>query len=329
MEAEVELARARASLESSKIQLLRGQYYQSMDEQTIKSKINDHKVQIAKEKQVLRRQMDQSIPELILQVSQLQSAPILWGDYNLKIARQRYKQHKIEKAISTLLSQQARLSLLSFAYNSEATEFQTEVAAIMTSCASELTPWHANSKARRKRMEEQSQSSKNRSTLFRGTADKKVVDMTDKSTLAFIQLLRLALPGAASDGADPIELASRLGEKLKTLKQRDALETAAADEQLARSRDAASKIQEKLFSSSTTASVVTLSPPEVLESQRKLESAIQELSAAMESILREHQQKQHDISSLSKEKVVERQLWTAFFASPASLQRLFREMKGK
>jgi HAUS augmin-like complex subunit 3 len=328
LEAEIDLARARAAFETTKMQMMREQYYQSMDDASAKSKVMEYKSQIVKDRQLLKRQLDQHIPELILQVAQLQTAPILWGDYNLKIARQRYKQHKIQKAMSTLLSQQARLSLLSFAHNAEASEFKLEVAALMSSCVKELSQWRVDSKTRQRRMDERLPSKKQTINMS-AFGDKQMVDLTDKSSLSFIRLLRLALPNSAADGADPIELAHRLVENLKSLRHQLELEVSSETEIFSRSRQTAKLLVEKLFGASTTSTTATLTPPAVALGQQKLEAAIQELSSAMETIIREHQLKQHEMASLPKDRLIERQLWVAFFTNPSSLQRLFREMQSK
>jgi HAUS augmin-like complex subunit 3 len=123
IQADLLLVRTKAAYDTVKLQLLREQQYYAIDAATLKCadilvvclyrsislmnlslhrhKISEAKSGITKSKQSLKRQLDTAVAETLSELAQLQSTTILWGDYNLKIARQHYKIFKQQKVLST------------------------------------------------------------------------------------------------------------------------------------------------------------------------------------------------------------------------------------
>jgi len=108
-----------------------------------RQRICDTKKCLLKTRQALAKNVDSTIRDLVIELAKLQSTPILWGDFNLKIARQHYFIYKQSKAISHLLSQQARHVILAVFLGMERDEL-LNIFTLLSSLVRVLEMTHTN-----------------------------------------------------------------------------------------------------------------------------------------------------------------------------------------
>lgn len=92
--AELALTKKRAIVETLKTLMTK----QRPNAQENKDRLTELRKQLIQLKAMNSKALDTTVNNLVLDLAKLQSTPILWGDYSLKIARQHfsiYKQNKV------------------------------------------------------------------------------------------------------------------------------------------------------------------------------------------------------------------------------------------
>lgn len=311
--AELELARRNAEVETLKLQLINNNQHTSlsMDEVVYKQRMRELQKKYSRVKTMLARNLDVVLPELHADLAKLQSTPILWADYNLKLSRLHLQRVKIDLIVTNLLKQRSKAIILSNVLNQEKNHHIT-LHSLLNSMHSETSQqakvWSARAAILRQR----------------------VSHPTSPSQLEHIRILSQIFDAGLTLNVPKLEKAViEAGERKQNIVSvSDSFASKEAAE-LAKIKKSIDRVYSLLYKDSVGKYPVQTSP-EIAQSCRKMESSAASLGASMEALLKEFTTKSKAISDLSKEARFERDLWTYFFAGKSAVVKAaFENIEGK
>jgi HAUS augmin-like complex subunit 3 len=321
-----ELSRVKTGLEMMQYQAASAQKYQLYDTNTLNDKINETKKQYTSANRSLAELTQVVLPSLVTEVSKLQQTQILWGDYNLKIARQNYLNFKQSQILSHLLQQQARFKVVSMSLKTEMRR-AVDMYCLLTAVATVLDK-SANGFDQRLKWMSSYQSEGTAVDSRNHDKNSSWIDLKDQSLLDIYQLLRSDDSKSFASVEAIIEQARQVTEKFRSLDKRCAEMGRVRSEEIEQAREIQQRIRALLFgSASSSITQPNLTPKAITDAQQRLENALNGLGASMESIMKVQQDKQLKLQALPKEAQIERNLFYYFYVEPENLKKLMRDLE--
>lgn len=311
--AELELARRTAEVETLKLQLINNNQQSkiAIDEVVYKQRMRELQKKYARVKAMLARNVDAVLPELYAELAKLQSTPILWADYNLKLSRLHLQRVKIDLIASNLLKQRSKAVIISSVLNHEKNR-HLSLYGLLNSMQSDTSQkareWSARAAILRQRASHPS----------------------PPPQLEHLRILSQVFEIGVTLNASKLEKAIvDAGEKKQT--DETSLESLASREaaELAKMKRSIERVYGLLYKDSVGKQPIQ-TPAEVAQACRKMDASTSTLAASMEALLREFTIKSKAISDLPKEARLERDLWIQFFTGKsAALKVAFDDLQGK
>lgn len=302
--AELELARKNAEVETLKLQS--HQPLSHLDDLMFKQKSRELQKKHQKIKTLLARNLETILPELYAELAKLQSTPILWADYNLKLSRLHLKRVKIDHVVSSLLKHRSKSLLVSHLLEDEKKQ-HVMLYTLLNAISNDTTQIARHWNARRQILQN------------------RVSTPANPPHLATLSLISQLLDAGLHFNSN------RFAKALAKLREKKSGESASQIEaiELEKMKKSIKALYKMLYANSATKQPM-LTPPEVNEQCRKLEASTGVLATSMESILKEFSGKSKVISELPKELQFERKLWTLFFTGrSAALKTAFDDLQAK
>lgn len=311
--ADLELARRTAEVETLKLQLISNnqQTHLAIDEVVYKQRMRELQKKYSRVKAVLARNVDVILPELYAEMAKLQSTPILWADYNLKLSRLHLQRVKIDLIVSNLLKQRSKAVILSCILNTEKNHHLT-LHNLLNTMQAEMSQKSKDWSARAATLRQRSSQPPSPPQLEHLRILSQIFEAG--LTLNTSKMERVALEAGEKKRSDDV--------LLETLASREASE-------LAKVKRSINRVQELLYKSSAGKHPVQ-TPPEIAQACRKMDSSTSSLASSMEALLKEFTIKSRAISDLPKEAKFERDLWTHFFTGKSTLVKAaVEDLQGK
>ncbi|XP_072023242.1 HAUS augmin-like complex subunit 3 [Amphiura filiformis] len=263
---------------------------------------------------------DSQVPKWIHENAELQGTLILYGDYNLKLARQDYFTSKQNELIKQLISQKARNDFLMMAYEMEV-KGHKETHRLLTGTEQLL---ERNVQANQDRMHMMNDPGISVPHSIRNT-----VDSRDLFTTRLQQLVGNVPTDQQQlflTYGNLVEGARRLAHDLDTLQATLSSTTSSQDSRLASLEQNLSVCEDMVYANSATKDgQPIMSPPQLIDGLTQLDQTIKNLEQTICDIITEHNSKTKSLKSdpfLSRQ----RQLFVYFFLEPSRLRRAVNEL---
>ena len=314
--AAVELARRTAEIETLKLQLLAAAHHQAHPPHSIvdESKYKQKARELTKKQQRLRALLSTNLeillPELYQDLAKLQSTPILWADYNLKLSRLHLQRVKVDLVITSLLKQRSKSILLSRVLNDEKRQ-HILLHRLISSMQSET--------------KQVAESWRERNDILHQRA------LHPPTPPQYTQLKLISQLLDAGFNFQPSRLATvaiKVGEARRSCANAQLLRNKETEE-AHRITERLERLRTLLFKESSGKQPI-LASPQLAERCRRMDSATVALASAMESLLRDFTTKSKAISELPRELQFERNMWLYFFGGRSDIiKAATRDLQGK
>lgn len=307
--AELEVARFSAQIETLKLQLMNDQQSASMDVNTLKHKAREIQKKLSLVQAHLARNLQTVLPELYEALATIQSTPILWADYNLKLSRLHFQKAKIDQVVSYLLKQRSKAVFLTFALEDEKKRHirtSTLLSAVKNATSQCAHEWS------------------DRIDALQHSVEHPITSPLLTATLTRINQI-ITNSSAYS--------ASKLLQKVKTLndirRQTQRKDHSQIEAEISRIRAAVLHLHALLHQNSI-GKVPAATDPKITEAFAKTEAASAALASTMEGILKQHTQASKSVAELPNELQFERNLWIYFFGGKSKhIKQAFDDLSGK
>lgn len=300
--AELELARRNAEIETCKLQLINsaGSAPNGIDEVTYKQRARELQKKYARLQTMLARNVEVILPELYSELAKLQSTPILWADYNLKLSRLHLQRVKIDLVVSSLLKQKSKSVLLSWVLNNERNQhvaLNNMLNVIHRETSKLARNWN------------------NRAAHFR----LRCAQPSSSPQLEHFRILsQMLLENGLTLNIAKLERAvADLGEKKRNVSKMGENRASKETSELAKIKKSIDIAHNLVYKDSIGKQPIQ-TPPEIAQACRKMDSATAALASSMEVLLKNFTSKSQAIAELPREARFERDLWTYFFTGKSA-----------
>jgi len=288
-----------------------------LDAESLSSEITDLQNKCEEKSRCLQKMLESELTPLINEMSELQTAKILSGNFDLKIARQDYFISKQEEVIEQLLEQNSRYEFLSILYEMEAKSHR-DTYHLLSSAKSILSNCDSALQKRIIAMKKLLQERKPRETI----------DSRDH----FLQnLFKVLEPKCRDKEKRPFVTFEMLQSNFQLFlgeSMKGAIKTDSSTEVLS----VLDKVKEQLdncksLSLGTDTEISDQSHEQNLsDSIAKIEDVIVTIEKSVKSVISEIDKKKKILASDSL-KALERTLFTNFFNDPTRMKRILAELK--
>ncbi|XP_033103597.1 HAUS augmin-like complex subunit 3 [Anneissia japonica] len=302
----------------------------SIDQQTFPTKVGELSQQVQHLEQSLEQASrhastlaENDLPQLIDKNAALQQTEILFGDYNLKIARQEYFTSKQDEVIKQLTLQRSRHEFLSMAFETEAASLR-ETHRLLTAARDFLD---TNLK------KHQAQMALLNDPSLQPTPPRATIDSRDQFVTRMYQILYSSDEYEERSKnqlfltyEDLLEGAKQLASNLASLQSSLASTNSDQDSRLTELEHSLKVCEDIVYAGSASkGGQPALSPQPIVHAINQLDQALQSLEKSILDIMTEYSTKKkllHDDPLLARQ----RTLYTSFFTNQGKLRRTLDDL---
>jgi HAUS augmin-like complex subunit 3 len=316
-EAEISRAAAYAAAHTAEAQHERDSQYRSQGLSALRRRIDEASGRIAKVRDSLSALRAKVLPQVVKDLAALEAAPVLIGDYDLKLKRQHHHTAAQDRVLALLAEQRARHCVMLHQLAIDG-EDRRRCEVLLAGTMGELTTLSGSLGRRVEALRERAK------LANREAAPRRTVDERDE-VLAPLTDLLVAGTGAEREAIPRVETLQRLADAVTERLARAEAELGLAGQQAASRRALlernAKALHAHVFTDSATGAPL-LAPPEVIGAQTALDEATGKLAAELEALMSDRATKMAQMERFPEESSIGRDLFVGFFTNPEKLREI-------